>query len=341
MFDVGIKKSADHCPRAVRTQLVPAIGGAVNLPGIGAHRTQYRPGCPRRTRCRRLRLCGRPARAGPVRLAAPHVRRGVLPVQPRRSEPATTLGQDAAKGSITHFWSTACGATLRPGTGRRGIHHLPLLRDGGQPRHRGPTAHDDRLRFSPAPAPAPAPAPRPRPRRRAPVSPTLHMMGGRGEDCTAACQSVGRTPTRPGPDGTADLIIFVAADLNTTCEADTQPWWAPDQPSYVWARNNTNYGRCLGWSGAPRELPCDGKHPLVHRLCQCSDAPADGAATAAAAATAASAARPRRLPWRRAHVSATTAATVAMTTENSSADAAWHGPWGTEWIGKTSDMDGF
>ena len=35
--------------------------------------------------------------------------------------------------------------------------------------------------------------------------------------------------------------------LGVSCIADYRNWWANDQPAYVSAPSDSNYGRCLGW----------------------------------------------------------------------------------------------
>jgi hypothetical protein len=217
-------------------------------------------------------------------------------------------------GALTHFWSTACG--------------------GATPAFDGPLAGSTVYRFyfdgeatpsiemqprmavgfgffgSMAP-PAPAPSPPVPPHGDAP---TLHMMGRRGETCDAACASAGRTciphiDTQDAPDLMAALVKL---DLGIDCTPNPTPWWAPDQPSYVWAANNSNYNECLGYKGIPDggTVVCNGSHPLVQRLCQCSGPPPLAAVDSASA--------------------------VAAVVPD-----VWAGPWGTEFLGKTSDMDGF
>eukprot|EP01052_Picozoa_sp_SAG31_P049948 SAG31_NODE_11173_length_1058_cov_1.494265_2_plen_167_part_01 len=118
----------------------------------------------------------------------------------------------------------------------------------------------------------------------------------------------------------SDLIEY---DTGARCEVDTAPWWAPDQPSYVWAANNTNYGRCLGTHGTPEQAPCNGSHPLVRRLCRCTLAPHSGA-----------------LPEKTAAIEGAVASWEAVPEDGLDLVSA-RVPWGTEWIGKTSDMDGY
>jgi hypothetical protein len=105
------------------------------------------------------------------------------------------------------------------------------------------------------------------------------------------------------------MAHLVRMDTGASCELDPEEWWAPDQPSYVWASNNTNYGKCLGYTGIPPLVPCDASHPLVNRMCRCS---------------------PSLDP---------TDAFKAPPPSIDGVDAAV--PWGTEWLGRTSDMDGF
>ena len=100
---------------------------------------------------------------------------------------------------------------------------------------------------------------------------------------------------------------LVRVDTGASCILDADAWWAPDQPSYVWASNNSNYGHCLGYSGMPDVVPCNGSHPLVNRMCRCSPDKTLG-----------STAPPPSVDGVDAQV-----------------------PWGTEWFGRTSDMDGY
>lgn len=104
-----------------------------------------------------------------------------------------------------------------------------------------------------------------------------YIIGGKGETCDEACGSVQRecNPVMIPPNVTDSLVgdfmsRLVRFDTGAGCNVDADAWFAPDQPSYVWARNNSNFGKCLGTTGMPAVGFCNGSHPLVQRLCRCS-----------------------------------------------------------------------
>eukprot|EP00729_Bicosta_minor_P014373 gene14373-20223_t len=122
-------------------------------------------------------------------------------------------------------------------------------------------------------------------------------------------------------------------DDGTGCEIDSEPWYAQDQPSYVWAKNNSNYGKCLGTSGIAT-FNCTGEHPLVQRLCRCSPLPAPVVDELARLR--------EEVALYKQHASAARAAGAAgsgLVGQDNAVSA--EVPWGTELIGKTSDMDGY
>ena len=75
------------------------------------------------------------------------------------------------------------------------------------------------------------------------------------------------------------------------------------------AKNNTNYGMCLGVASMPTNTVCNGSHPLVDRMCRCD----------------------------RGHVTGGVLSNLAGALDGPDARI----PWGTEWLGRTSDMDGY
>ena len=87
-------------------------------------------------------------------------------------------------------------------------------------------------------------------------------------------------------------------------------------------------GKCLGTVDTPATIACNGSHPLVQRLCRCGPrAPPLGQLPDKASLMTDSSAYP---------VGLGVAAPGAGGLDLVSAKV----PWGTEWIGKTSDMDG-
>jgi len=55
-------------------------------------------------------------------------------------------------------------------------------------------------------------------------------------------------------------------------------WWATDQPSYVSAHGDGNYGKCVGYTKVPGGVFCGGSFPSTSRLCRC-DTPVQGTST--------------------------------------------------------------
>ena len=199
-----------------------------------------------------------------------------------------TLSEGVAMGSITHFWSTACG--------------------GNTPAWDGPDAGSTIYRFYVDGESTASIEAQPRMMTGFGFWPAQHLRPRRGSAwpgseraCLAHAAHDGRAwrglyhrmPSAGRAripalalDGTADLIkALVAADLNTTCRLMRSP--GGRRISHRMSGPATT--ATTADAGQPRAAGplCDGKHPLVHRLCQCSDALSDGAATAAAAATAA------------------------------------------------------
>eukprot|EP00038_Savillea_parva_P021744 m.35942 g.35942 ORF g.35942 m.35942 type:complete len:537 (+) comp5344_c0_seq1:199-1809(+) len=231
-----------------------------------------------------------------------------------------TLSPGSVMGAITHMWSTACGTNANPNefTTNSGVLLYRVYVDGEEeasieltPRMAtgigfppstnggsgsgggggGSGSHDE-------------------------TRADEFVMGARGQDCMDACTSrnmVCDGNVSAGLDSAylGDFMSkLVRMDTGASCVQDTQPWWAPDQPSYVWAKNNSNYGRCLGFSNVPPVVPCNGSHPLVNRMCRC---------------TSRSSGRGLR--------------SLAPPPAVDGVDAPV--PWGTEWLGRTSDMDGY
>eukprot|EP00043_Microstomoeca_roanoka_P020127 m.237745 g.237745 ORF g.237745 m.237745 type:complete len:484 (+) comp17113_c1_seq8:62-1513(+) len=101
-----------------------------------------------------------------------------------------------------------------------------------------------------------------------------YFLGTQNATCTQACSQLGRVcdPNMYlGPNNGQDMIKY----LNITCDFDSQPWWAPDQPNYVSGKvqpggePEPNYNKCLGFIGYPIVSNCDGQFPTVRRVCHC------------------------------------------------------------------------
>lgn len=147
------------------------------------------------------------------------------------------------------------------------------------------------------------------------------VIGGRGQSCDDACRGTLRhcNPVLEPDNRTGTLGDFMSRlvryDTGAACSVDSTPWWAEDQPSYVWDPSDGNYGKCLGTFGTPRLSSCNSSFPKVQRLCRCSpDAYEDST------------------PGQEFGLR-------SIGSEENSPSAPV--PWGTGWIGKTSDMDGY
>ena len=265
-----------------------------------------------------------------------------------------TLAAGSTSGMVTHFWSTACGAGVSFKAGiDSGRTTYRYYIDGETtasvvftPREAAGVIFDPVGECNDPSCTHPAPGgdtPRP---RGGPGNDSRHdeyKIGGRGQTCDEACAADGHqcNPSL-NPNGTTatDLGEMMAGlvefDTGAKCKITQQLWWAHDQPSYVWAANNSNYGKCLGTRDVPAQTWCNGSHPLVRRLCRCvggnDDAPAAGAA--AAELSGSSWARDKAALMA-AHPAVTFPGPTGLDTVSAKV------PWGTEWLGKTSDMDGY
>jgi len=234
-----------------------------------------------------------------------------------------TLSAGSTIGAITHMWSTACGANANPDefTTNSGVVIYRIYVDGEEtPSIELTPRMAAGIGFPPLPL---TPGGGGGGGGELPVETRQDefVIGDRGATCDNACTAVN---LKCSPNITAGLPAdylgdfmshLVRMDTGAACDLDSEPWWAPDQPSFVWAENNTNYGKCLGFTGVPDIVACNGSHPLVNRMCRCVKSTGgpldtrDGSATTARGAV------------------------------SPSPDAAV--PWGTEWLGRTSDMDGY
>eukprot|EP00040_Diaphanoeca_grandis_P025793 m.143394 g.143394 ORF g.143394 m.143394 type:complete len:516 (+) comp30316_c0_seq3:97-1644(+) len=227
------------------------------------------------------------------------------------------ISAGASIGVINHFWSTACGGKEN------------FITDAGVSLYRfyidGET--EASVQFTPRmatggyfdPVPAAAPSPNPGPNEHDGNRTDNYIVGGKGETCDAACESVDRTchPTILPSDTTEQQLgelfqSLLPFDTASNCVIDSQDWFAEDQPSYVYASNNSNFGKCLGTRGTPKQIFCNGSHPLVQRLCRCTKF-----------------ATPSRSRY------------SEMDSVDQDNNPSARVPWGTDLIGKTSDMDGY
>jgi hypothetical protein len=253
-----------------------------------------------------------------------------------------SLAAGSSSGMVTHFWSTACGAGVSfKGALDSGITTYRYYLDGETvasvvftPREAAGVVFDPIGECDhpgcthPAPGSGggggPTPAGGTHPGNRS----DEYIIGGRGATCDAACAESGNRVCNaqlnpagvPQAELGAMMADLVEYDTGAKCVVDTVPWWAPDQPSYVWAANNSNYLRCLGSHGVPEHTFCNGSHPLVQRLCRCG-----GGGTN---------------PAKSEHMADYRGQDLAPGPSGMDLVSA-KVPWGTEWIGKTSDMDGY
>ena len=262
-----------------------------------------------------------------------------------------TLASGSTSGMVTHFWSTACGSgvSFKGGLDSGATIYRYYIDDEAEasvvftPREAAGVVFDPIGECDDGECTHPAPGaagPTPAPHGGGGGSPVStrrdeYVVGGKGETCEAACAAEQRQCNPViNPPGTEAAELgelmrsLVEYDTGAHCTVGTQPWWAADQPSYVWAANNSNYGKCLGTVGTPATIACNGSHPLVQRLCRCGPrAPPPGQLPDKASLMTDSSAYP---------VGLGVAAPGAGGLDLVSAKV----PWGTEWIGKTSDMDG-
>jgi len=96
-----------------------------------------------------------------------------------------------------------------------------------------------------------------------------YFIGAQGQSCNEVCFSQGMNCNpRLITNNNTDLF----QQLGINCQPDTEPWWAPDQPSYCSGTNDPNFGKCLGYVDVPGGIQCSGHFPTTQRLCNC-DAP--------------------------------------------------------------------
>jgi len=102
-------------------------------------------------------------------------------------------------------------------------------------------------------------------------------LGSIGESCFEACAKQGRN-CNPHVITKNSTDIFTS--LGVTCQPDTAPWWAEDQPGYVAGSPDPNYGKCVGYINVPDGIMCGASWTTTRRLCFCDD-PNDGSKVAA------------------------------------------------------------
>eukprot|EP00039_Didymoeca_costata_P031306 m.34108 g.34108 ORF g.34108 m.34108 type:complete len:514 (-) comp8671_c0_seq2:2448-3989(-) len=218
-------------------------------------------------------------------------------------------------GVINHFWSTGCGGGPIDFSAESGIATYRFYIDGEA---------SASIQFTPRMAVGIHYDPK---NNQDPSGQGIvgnrtdeYVVGGRGSTCDEVCEGYERVcnPVMV-PAGMKESDVgtlfqrLLGFDTGSSCTIDTTAWWAPDQPSFVWAKNNSNFGKCLGTVNMPTETYCNGSHPLVQRLCRCQKQGNESIADQ----------RSRR----------------SVADEDNNPDA--QVPWGTEYIGKTSDMDGY
>jgi len=101
-----------------------------------------------------------------------------------------------------------------------------------------------------------------------PLAKSEYVLGAQGVNCYDAClaKNLNCDPhieTANKPD------LF--KQLGANCTADSRPWWAEDQPSWVTLPTDPNYGKCLGYTDVPGGVLCSTFFPAVRRLCHCVD----------------------------------------------------------------------
>eukprot|EP00041_Stephanoeca_diplocostata_P025931 m.691229 g.691229 ORF g.691229 m.691229 type:complete len:578 (-) comp22853_c0_seq5:924-2657(-) len=125
--------------------------------------------------------------------------------------------------------------------------------------------------LSPYGPPPPPPGP------RTPPNYTEYFLGKEGATCTETCAAE-NLQCSPAVDTGYWLDKGVAmqkrlATMNASiaeCTMDPTPWWAPDQPNYVCGNDpNKLTHDCVGWTGIPATVDCDGKYPESCRVCHC------------------------------------------------------------------------
>ena len=88
-----------------------------------------------------------------------------------------------------------------------------------------------------------------------------YLLGGVGQNCVDACLAAGMN-CNPRIVTKNSSAIFAAA--GATCKTiNPAPWWASDQPSINTA------GECNGYLSVPDAVICQGRYPIVQRVCRC------------------------------------------------------------------------
>eukprot|EP01113_Clastostelium_recurvatum_P035244 TRINITY_DN488_c0_g1_i1.p1 TRINITY_DN488_c0_g1~~TRINITY_DN488_c0_g1_i1.p1 ORF type:complete len:437 (+),score=110.68 TRINITY_DN488_c0_g1_i1:126-1436(+) len=95
---------------------------------------------------------------------------------------------------------------------------------------------------------------------------STYILGDQGDSCTQACYKQGLN-CNPNLALNGSNAIF--QKLGVTCNMDSRPWWANNQPGYVSASNDGNFKDCLGWNDVPTAVLCAGAFPTVQRVCRC------------------------------------------------------------------------
>eukprot|EP00042_Codosiga_hollandica_P029172 m.158762 g.158762 ORF g.158762 m.158762 type:complete len:435 (-) comp53003_c0_seq2:32-1336(-) len=95
-----------------------------------------------------------------------------------------------------------------------------------------------------------------------------YTLGLQGESCTATCGRLGRTCLTTINTNNSALIF---EQLGSNCTADTQPWWAANQPCACTGEGDPNYGRCVGYIDVPQFVACQAQYWSVRRLCNCGE----------------------------------------------------------------------
>eukprot|EP00456_Euglypha_rotunda_P077472 TRINITY_DN7316_c0_g2_i9.p1 TRINITY_DN7316_c0_g2~~TRINITY_DN7316_c0_g2_i9.p1 ORF type:complete len:426 (-),score=33.85 TRINITY_DN7316_c0_g2_i9:128-1405(-) len=94
-----------------------------------------------------------------------------------------------------------------------------------------------------------------------------YFMARQGDNCYVTCAALGLNCNGQIQTNNSNAIF---GQLGVTCKADTRPWWAEDQPSYVSDPSDGNYGDCLGYTDVPQDVMCGGHFNTTSRLCRCS-----------------------------------------------------------------------
>jgi len=104
----------------------------------------------------------------------------------------------------------------------------------------------------------------------APTKPE-YILGAQGADCTSTCMATQQLCV-PHIDTGNNTALFALLGVNCSINTSAQGgvWWAPDQPSYVSAASDPNYGECLGYKGVPAVSVCGASMKDVRRVCHCA-----------------------------------------------------------------------